>query len=125
MDSRGSAILVVDDELMVCNVVKSLLTKQGYSVVVAGGGIEALGLFQQRGPDFGLLLTDILMPGLSGPELAKQVLALKPALPVIFMSGTPGAIAADPIVRNCPVLIKPFTSNQLIAAVAAAIENTN
>ena len=70
---------------------------------------------------FDLLLTDVLMPGRTGPDLAAAVRSVRPALPVLFMSGFPGSPnhAPNPLPPGVPLLDKPFSIDRLLHAVAA------
>lgn len=80
-------ILVVDDEAAVCYVTGEMLKQQGFSVLCAESGEQALRLFAEHRERIALLLTDIAMPKLSGPQLAQQLRAQRPGLPVLFISG--------------------------------------
>jgi two-component system cell cycle sensor histidine kinase/response regulator CckA len=80
-------ILVVDDEQDILNIVEAALHREGYSVVQARDGDMALEVFQKVSVPIDLLLTDVVMPGISGPMLVDRMLALQPSLPVLFMSG--------------------------------------
>ena len=80
-------ILVVDDEQDILNVVEAALTRDGFEVVQAHSGDMALELFQKLQKPIDLLLTDVVMPGMSGPMLVDRLLAMQPSLPVLFMSG--------------------------------------
>ena len=78
-------ILCVDDEATPLMLRKSVLEKLGYEVVPALSGAEALQILDARSVD--LVLTDLLMPGISGTDLARQVKQTKPAIPVVLFSG--------------------------------------
>ena len=80
-------ILVVDDEQDILNIVEAALQREGYTVLQAHSGDMALELFQARQAPIDLLLTDVVMPGMSGPMLVDRLLAMQPSLPVLFMSG--------------------------------------
>ena len=80
-------ILVVDDEPAVCYVTGEMLKQQGFSVLCAESGEQALRLFAEHRDRIALLLTDIVMPKLSGPQLAQKLRAQRPGLPVLFISG--------------------------------------
>lgn len=79
-------ILVVDDEQDILNIVEAALNRQGFTVLQARDGDKALELFEKQTP-IDLLLTDVVMPGISGPMLVDRLLAMQPSLPVLFMSG--------------------------------------
>jgi PAS domain S-box-containing protein len=80
-------VLLVEDENLVRRVAKKALTKQGYQVIEARRGDEALDLASQFTGAIDLLLTDVVMPGLNGQELADRLVALRPGLKVLYMSG--------------------------------------
>ena len=106
-------ILVVDDERPVRDVVRSILSAAGYEVMEAGDAGEALAVLREHAPE--LLLTDIVMPGLSGLGLAAQAHHLQPKLPVMFMSGFASQYEEELSGSVC--LRKPFTAGELLTAV--------
>jgi two-component system cell cycle sensor histidine kinase/response regulator CckA len=80
-------ILLVEDEDGVRRLLKHVLSMQGYEVIEAAGGPEAIAIYQQLQRPVDLLLTDVVMPRMSGRELAERMLILQPGLKIIFMSG--------------------------------------
>jgi two-component system cell cycle sensor histidine kinase/response regulator CckA len=80
-------ILVVDDEQDILNIVDAALSREGFTVLRAHDANMALELFHARPASIDLLLTDVVMPGISGPMLVDRLLAIQPSLPVLFMSG--------------------------------------
>lgn len=106
-------ILVVDDEPAVRALVRTILEHAGHEVVEAATGEEALDLLRVRSPD--VLLTDIVMPGMSGLALAAHAHQLRPTMPVMFMSGFAARYADELIGSIC--LRKPFTASQLLLAI--------
>jgi PAS domain S-box-containing protein len=116
---RGEKVLVVDDEEAVRTIVCHMLERHGYRTVAAGGGAEAEAvLAEEDGID--LLLTDVVMPGMSGWELVGQVHSRNPGLRAIYMSGNVMASGspARPLGESAMILEKPFTGIQLVAAVS-------
>ncbi len=108
-------ILLVDDERMVRELVRRLLQERGYQVLEAAGAEEALGLAAGHPGPVHLLLTDVVMPGLSGPELAVRLTAERPETKVLYMSGYTderlmGRAADTP---GAGFLAKPFTPDDL------------
>jgi DNA-binding NtrC family response regulator len=79
-------ILVVDDEPHIRSLLRNLLSRQGYQIIEAGDGAEALSLCK-REAKFDLLLTDVVMPGMDGLQLAERVREIYPAVRVLYMSG--------------------------------------
>lgn len=113
---RGTALLVDDEELVRMSTA-DMLVDLGFEVVEVGSAQEALGLMNAGAvPD--LLVTDHLMPGMTGAELAQEARALKPALPVLVVSGY---AEVEGIAPELPRLTKPFRSAELAASLAALI----
>lgn len=110
-------VLVVDDEPLVRLLCERILRHAGYLVLSAEGGLEALDLLSRLQPCLDLLLTDIRMPGLSGDVLAAGLRQQNPTLAILLMSGHRQGGEELP----APLLLKPFTADQLVAAVKAAI----
>jgi PAS domain S-box-containing protein len=104
-------ILLVEDEQAVRKFVRTMLEKQGYTVIEAVDTDEALRLAADQSVAFDVLLTDVIMPRLHGPELAAQVTQLRPDLPVLYMSGyTDRAIRLqDRLGGEAHFIQKPFT----------------
>ena len=117
----GETILVAEDEDSVRELVRTLLDRLGYRVLVASDGLEAVSIAERERPD--LLLTDVIMPGLAGPEVAQRVRELHPGTPILFMSGyTAGAIDRHSLVESGAMLLhKPFTPAVLASAVRTAL----
>jgi len=108
-------ILVVDDEQEILNFVQSALKRSGYSVVQALSGDVALEVFGKLQVSIDLLLTDVVMPGMSGPMLVDRLLAMQPSLPVLFMSGYDDRQVVQRYVLNegFSLLTKPFSLEML------------
>jgi signal transduction histidine kinase/ActR/RegA family two-component response regulator len=117
-DHRAT-ILLVEDEAVVRNLAARALTRAGYRVLSAAAPGEALRLFEQHTREVALLLTDVVMPEMHGPALARRLGAVRPELPVLFMSGYSDAIPADSAgTERAAFLAKPFAPADLIRAVA-------
>ena len=87
-DLRGAGtVLVVDDEEMIRNFNRSALEPYGYTVLLARDGQEGLRMFQQRSTDIELVLLDVAMPGMDGPETLERIRGIRPDVPVIVCSG--------------------------------------
>jgi len=109
---RGSeVVLLVEDETGVRDLAREYLEMSGYSVITAEDGHTALELAAMHAGPIHLLMTDVVMPGIGGRELAQRVLALRPDTKVLYMSGyTDRAVVHHGMVRNDAVLLqKPFT----------------
>lgn len=114
---RPRTILVVDDERPLRRAVARMLADSGYTVVQAQDGVEALELLAQQDETVvGLVLTDVLMPRMSGVELAKQLEKLYPSIGVVFMSGyTHGLISKSDLDSGSLLYLqKPFAKDELI-----------
>ena len=113
---RGSeTILLVEDEEMVRALAQAILERYGYTVLAAKNVHDALGVVQEGSTAIHLLLTDTIMPGMNGPELAQQVLAIRPAMKVLYMSGyTDKAFTSTSAWEpGTAFLQKPFTPQTL------------
>jgi len=110
----GETILVVDDAEGLRDLTKKLLTHLGYHVLVAADAAEAVVIFEST-PNIDVVVTDVVMPGASGPELTRTLIARRPGIKVIFMSGyTEEAIVHHGVIREgVSFLHKPFTSQAL------------
>ena len=123
--ARGSeTILLVEDDRQVREVTRSGLEGLGYRVLDAGGGTEALRRFHEHRGPIHLLLTDVVMPGMNGRELAEQLLTVQPKLPVLFMSGYTADVAPlEGVLKDLgTILSKPFTPDQLGYAVRETLD---
>jgi CheY-like chemotaxis protein len=117
---RGTeTILLVDDEESLRTVVVDLLSQLGYRVLSAAGGPDALQVAREYPGKIDLLLTDVVMDDLNGPELAEQLLKIRPGIKVIFISGyADSSLAPDGVLKPGTVLVqKPFSIKILSAKV--------
>ena len=113
---RGAeTILLVEDEEALRNIVIDLLTQLGYHVLGAASGKEALALAKEHPGKIDVLVTDVLLPELPGPELAVALRAAHPSIKVIFVSGD--AIGESSLPSGATLLMKPFTVKMLSAKV--------
>jgi two-component system cell cycle sensor histidine kinase/response regulator CckA len=117
-------ILVTEDERTVRELVCTLLTAQGYEVLAAADGAEALRICHEHAGTVDLLLTDMVMPGMSGPELAKLALAVMPSLKILYMSGyTEYAVANQGVLERVQYFIwKPFSNAALAEKVRQVLD---
>jgi DNA-binding response OmpR family regulator len=115
-------VLLVEDDVYFAECVKSLLELHGYSTVTAMDGEQALARFHEHPRDFDLLLSDVVMPRLSGPLLAAELRRQRPDLRVLFMSGydvdDPCAALGPGVAR----LQKPFSLNTLLFRVRSLLD---
>jgi len=122
--ATSQTILVVDDEPDVLRLVEAILGGQGYNVIVAKGSEIAIRIFERmpRKPD--LVLTDVVMPGMSGPMLVEHLLQLDPEIRVLFMSGYDDRQVVQKYVveKGFALISKPFTLQTMAAAVTHMLE---
>ena len=109
-------ILLVEDEEAVRGLVREILSRLGYRVLVASNGIEALALSQRFPETIHLLLTDVIMPGMDGRELAERMMVARPDTRILFMSGY-----AEPPIPDDVLLQKPVTPDALARKVAEVL----
>jgi CheY-like chemotaxis protein len=108
----GETVLVVEDEDAVRELTRRLLARNGYQVLLASGGLAALETARVHPGEIHLLLTDVVLPGMSGPQLAARLAPLRPEMRILYMTG----YADDAIVHRGvlsagqSLLVKPFTS---------------
>ena len=118
-DLNGTeTVLVVDDESLLLTMTETVLTGYGYKVFVANSGPKALELLAQDNSKVDLVITDLVMPGMSGRELVERIRQLAPATRILCMSGY--ALPADKQ-RGMPYLRKPFTTEELLTKVKHAV----
>ena len=117
-------ILVVEDDGEVRKLAAEMLSRQGYGVLEAASGPEALRVWRQHASSIDLLLSDVVMPSMAGPELAAQLTAEHAGLKVLYMSGYPEEVMAKHGVTTSEstFLHKPFTSDALIHAVRVVLD---
>ena|SRR5689334_22730362 len=124
---RAPTILAVDDDANVLGLLDSVLASAGYRVLTAGGGWRALEVYQNCPEPINLLLTDVIMPDLTGPVLAERLLAQQPDLAVLFISGFHDADLVQRFVtrKGFTLLPKPFTVDALLRVVKASINGSH
>ena len=119
--SGGGRILLVEDEDMVRAVAERALTRQGYDVTTAADGEEGLE-HVRKGGAFDLVVSDVVMPTMDGPAMARGIRALVPAMPVLFMSGYAEAQLREQIdLANMHFIPKPFSVQQIGDKVAEVL----
>ncbi len=117
-------ILVVDDEEALRNILVRGLQEQGYRVLEASNGRQAIEVVERFGNELDLVITDVAMPELNGADLARFTLPKHPSLPFIFISGQPReALTQIAQINDAATLLeKPFTHDQLAAAVRESLD---
>jgi CheY-like chemotaxis protein len=115
---RGETILVVEDEDPVRTLLRRILVDHGYQVLEARDGADGLRRSQEHGGEIHLLLTDVVMPEMTGPELARHFSAQRPATRILFMTGY---TERDPAGAEA-LLHKPFSSSTLLGHVRRLLD---
>jgi signal transduction histidine kinase/ActR/RegA family two-component response regulator len=118
----GECVLVVEDEPAIREVIGRTLVGLGYDVILAEDGETAIAMAQQHPERFRLLVTDVVMPGMNGPELARRMLALTPGLRVLFMSGYSGDLPGREALESGAYLQKPFEPQVLALRVRETLD---
>jgi PAS domain S-box-containing protein len=123
--AASQTLLLVEDEGSVRELLKELLEAAGYSVLEASRPAEAISLVRARPEPIDLLITDVVMPDMTGPELARHLDGLRPGLRMLFLSGYTEGVVLDKGLLNdgAHFLQKPFTTDALESKVREALES--
>lgn len=115
----NETILMVEDEINILEMGKTILEKFGYKVLTAISPLEALEIVKEHGDSIELLITDLIMPGMNGRQLADSVAKLYPGIKVIYTSGyTPNVIMQSGVIRdNINFIQKPYSIHDLLLKV--------
>ncbi len=113
---HGETVLVVDDEVAVCELIRRVLERQGYHVLAATGGEPALHLFEEHHEVIKVVVTDMMMPNVDGPALIRRVREIDPAACIVGISGVGDRAMLDKIesLELAGFLAKPFTVEMLL-----------
>ncbi len=124
-DASRKNILLVDDEEAVVDALERSLKRMGYKVTASMSSREALDLFRENPEDFDLVITDMTMPGMTGMELGKRIMKIRPGIPVILCTGFSDIIDAQGAkdMGLTGLLMKPAGTGELKAAVQQALED--
>jgi two-component system cell cycle sensor histidine kinase/response regulator CckA len=118
-------VLVADDEPMVLRLASTALKRHGYEVIAATDGLSALRACEQRDGPTHLALLDVMMPGLTGPELCQRLRVLHPKVAVLFMSGYQPERIDAAIFDTAQFIAKPFLPRALVQRVNEILGNTD
>jgi PAS domain S-box-containing protein len=119
-DEHTPTVLVVDDESEVRSLIAEILRGSGYHVVVAADGDAAINILERAARPVDLLVTDVVMPVMSGTDLAARVTSSSPSTRVLFVSGF--VPAGSPSLRGAPLVAKPLHRAELLDAVHLALD---
>lgn len=114
--SKGETILYCEDDKSIREITKHFLMKKGYTILAAVDGANALEIAKSHQKDIQMLITDVIMPGISGAELSGQITKLFPSMKVLFVSGYTADMLKDHGITPGPMsfLAKPFNTRQLL-----------
>lgn len=117
-------VLLVDDEEMVMDITDTMLTKMGYSVVSRTSSVEALKVFRMEPDSFDLVITDQTMPNITGKELAKRIMQVRPDLPIILCTGFSASINEEKAqaIGIRAFVKKPILQNELATVVRRVLD---
>ena len=121
--SRRGHLLLVDDDALVRGTLEAGMRRMGYEVEAASSGANALRLFETQSTGFDAVITDQMMPGMTGIELGQRLAQLQPKLPLILMTGYAAALN-EPKVKAMgffAMLMKPVTMQELDETLQAAL----
>lgn len=123
--TRPQVILLVEDEDIVREVTREVLEHAGYHVLSSSSPEKALRLATEYAGHIGLLLTDVIMPGMNGADLAHRLQSMQPGLVTVFMSGYAESDVVHHLARNPVIHIqKPFSVGMLLARIAEALRGS-
>jgi CheY-like chemotaxis protein len=119
----GEVVLVVEDEDGIREVATRILSQWGYHVLTASRGDEAIEIARAHDGPIHLLVTDVIMPGMLGKEVAERLLAMRPTLRVMYMSGyaQPVLGSSNTLPSDMVLIEKPFSERELLAKVREAL----
>ena len=123
---HGTTILLVEDDNIMRQLTRRMLEEQGYTILEAEDGQAGLKYVEAAQQQIDLMLTDVMMRGLSGPELARRLSTSHPNTKVIYMSGYTGELIAEDDLAHSgiPLLEKPFTRTAMLRAIHQALESS-
>ena len=119
----GETVLVVEDEPALREVTGRILARNGYEVITAANGPEALDVARDHAGEIHLLVTDVVMPHMLGKEVAEKMRIIKPGIEVLFMSGYARPVLASQgrLEPDVALVEKPFSEDDLLAKVAQVL----
>jgi CheY-like chemotaxis protein len=123
--AHGSeTLLVVEDDAAVLSLTCRALEAEGYTILCASDPTDALRIVERHGGEIQLLLTDVVMPGMSGRELAQQMAARRAGIRILYMSGYPGdaAVQKGALTRGSAFLQKPFSPDVLLRKIRETLD---
>ena len=119
-------VLVVDDEEAIRDIASTCLQKEGFDVIMATDGFEALRVFETYADDIQLVLLDMKMPRLNGDKTAKQIYSMCPHMPILFSSGYSRDVFENVLCqhRNVAFIQKPYRYKELVGSVLQLLDES-
>ncbi len=119
-----SEVLFVDDEQILVEMAEDMLTSLGYTVICISNSLEALQYIKEKGSDIDILITDQTMPGMTGIELAKEVLTIRNDLPIILCTGFSNELNPEraAAIGVSHIVMKPFRTTEIGKAIRDALD---
>jgi two-component system, cell cycle sensor histidine kinase and response regulator CckA len=120
---RQDYIMIVEDEVQMQEIMKDLLESNGYNVIIAGDGFEALELYRQRGHQISLVILDVMLPEMDGRDTYYELKKLNEGVKVFFCSGFTSLVEIQSLVEkeNLYALQKPFSPKEFLAVVSEVL----
>jgi CheY-like chemotaxis protein len=120
---RAETVLVVDDEEMLVELVCRMVQRRGFNTITATNAEEALRLYDERASEIRLVITDLMMPGMDGRALSKELLRRNPGVRILVSTGYSAPSDLDDVeaMGIKGVVTKPYQSDQLLAMVEQAL----
>jgi nitrogen-specific signal transduction histidine kinase/CheY-like chemotaxis protein len=120
-------ILLVDDEEMMVDVTRQILERLGFDVVAKTSSIEALEAFQEEPDEFDLVITDQVMPNMTGTQLAKSLISIRPDIPVILCSGFPEDVSTEELksIGIKEFFMKPISREEIAVIIRAVLDKNS
>ena len=118
-------IMVIDDEKTIAQMMSSMLTSIGYSVSVYTSSEDAFETFAADPAQFDLIITDQTMPGLTGSDVARKVLEIRPEMPIVLCTGYSAMVKKETIeeIGVKEFIMKPFGAEKLFRVIRKALDN--
>ena len=120
----GELVLVVDDEAAICKITEIILKRSGFQVMTAMSGPEAVAVYEQRGNEINVVLTDVSMPGMDGVALTRALRLLNPMVKVIASTGHADEtrMAELRAIAVSGLINKPYDSRKLISSIRQILD---
>jgi hypothetical protein len=121
--SGSETILVLEDETSLRGLIRQVLVRRGYTVLDTGDPHEAIRICEQRAETIDLLVTDVIMPGMNGPQVVERVARLQPQMRILYISGyTAKALLDHGIGQNVSFFAKPFSPEALARKIREVLD---